>query len=233
MDGAGLRIERGSPGGCARRSAGGAWAPSRGSPRSGDSTPRLQHLLAAEGEELAGQGRRALAGLLDLFDVAARRSSSVACRSQSSSHWKAMAASRLLKEWAMPPASRPTASMRCEWRSRSSLVAQRLLGGLGAGDVADGPAQPRRPVLARRGRARRSARRRTARGPRGLTSPRSSPARRRPRRRGRAGRGRPRRSAGVEVDGERLARQQVLGTPNRAAAAWLASSMTPLASVTR
>ena len=47
--------------------------------------------------------------------------------------------SRLLKSWAMPPASWPTASIFWAWRSWSSLCAERFLGALALGQV-DGEA---------------------------------------------------------------------------------------------
>ena len=49
-----------------------------------------------------------------------RRGSSPASPRRSSSPWPMITMSRLLKSWAMPPASRPTASIFWDWRSWSS-----------------------------------------------------------------------------------------------------------------
>ena len=84
----------------------------------------LQHLPTAEREQLARERRRARRRLADLEDVVApsRRSASVA--SSSSSTLQLIAVSRLLKSCAMPPASCPTASIFCAWRSWAASSAR-------------------------------------------------------------------------------------------------------------
>ena len=81
----------------------------------------LQDLLAAEGQQLAGQRRRALAGLLRSRSSDPRAGiagrpvvrAGIRCSRRST-------VSRLLKSCATPPASRPTASIFCAWRNWAS-----------------------------------------------------------------------------------------------------------------
>ncbi len=104
----------------------------------------VQHLPAAEGEELAGERRSPLADLLDLRRCL-RAGSSPPIELMASSVWKEMAVSRLLKTWAMPPARRPMASMLCDWAGCSSLcrisrcvsASRGVLRGLLGGEVVD------------------------------------------------------------------------------------------------
>ena len=81
--------------------------------------PRLEHLLAAEGQELLGERRGPLAGLLDLLEVVPWLRVLGVERSQQELAVAQMTVSRLLKSWATPPASRPTASIFCACRSFS------------------------------------------------------------------------------------------------------------------
>jgi len=78
-----------------------------------------EHLPAAERQQLPRELRGPKPRVPDFLGVLAPRSpGGVLC----SSSWvePRMAVSRLLKSWAMPPASCPTASIFCDWRSCSS-----------------------------------------------------------------------------------------------------------------
>ena len=88
--------------------------------------PRLQHLLAAEREQLARQRRgRACAAPADLLRRRSRRGSAVRGLAAAARRSPGSTVSRLLKSWAMPPASRPTASIFCAWRSCASRSSAR------------------------------------------------------------------------------------------------------------
>ena len=73
--------------------------------------PGREDLAAAHGEELPGQRRGPVGGALDLPQIltAERREPASSC---SSDTWPRMPVSRLLKSWAMPPASWPMAWTR-------------------------------------------------------------------------------------------------------------------------
>ena len=75
--------------------------------------PGLQDLLAAEREELAGQRRGAVRRAADLGHVQPARGRASSSPASSSSALPRIAVSRLLKSWAIPPASCPTASIFC------------------------------------------------------------------------------------------------------------------------
>ena len=107
--------------------------------------PRLQHLLAAVGEELAGQRGRALAGALDLLDVGAPlvlRRHAVAEQLALEGDGRQQVVERM-----GDAAGQPAHRLQALGVAQPLLARpQRLLGRLGGGDVAQGPAQPRRPV---------------------------------------------------------------------------------------
>ena len=86
------------------------------------STGASYHLLAAEGQDLAGEvGRPVRRGehLVDVEPQLARLGGS----SRPRLTYPMMAVSMLLKSWATPPASWPMASIFCDWRSCSSSAA--------------------------------------------------------------------------------------------------------------
>ena len=92
--------------------------------------PRLQDLAPAEGQQLPGEGGRAVGGVADLASCGAPPASPAARSRRSSSLYPMITLSRLLKSWATPPASWPMASIFCDWRSWpssfSSAAAARL-----------------------------------------------------------------------------------------------------------
>ena len=136
--------------------------------------PRLQRLLAAEGEELARQGGGALTGPLDLLDVGAPG---------------VLAVDLLAEQLALEGDRRQQVVERMgdaagqaphglhALRVAQPLLArpQGLLGLLAFRDVAQRPAQPRRPLLAFEVADRGRARPRKAPGPRGLMHTSTSP----------------------------------------------------------
>ena len=110
---------------------------------------RLDDLPPAEGQELARESPRARPAVLDLLDVGAagrvraRRSRAELARTRGST------VSMLLKSWATPPASRPTASIFCACLSWSSSCLSRG----GVGHVAPESRPGRRPGRRRRRRS--------------------------------------------------------------------------------
>ena len=85
------------------------------------STRGCEHLLAAEGQELAGERGRALARpARSRRSVVALRIASGGPSRERARRSRGSPSSRLLKSCATPPASRPIASIFCDWRSCSS-----------------------------------------------------------------------------------------------------------------
>ena len=107
---------------------------------------RCAHLLAAEGEQLAGERRATLHRLADVAHVLAQLALRRQLGSRASAAAPSTTLSRLLKSWATPPASRPTASIFCAWRSCASTLALASPQALLVGDVVDDD-DARRPAL--------------------------------------------------------------------------------------
>ena len=84
------------------------------------STSGCEDLLAAEGQELARQGGGPVRRAVGSPPRRARVSGPPGCSRAAARCSRVMTVRRLLKSWAMPPASRPTASIFCDWRSCSS-----------------------------------------------------------------------------------------------------------------
>ena len=80
----------------------------------------FEHRLAAEQQQLPGQLRRPLAGVADGDQIGVAALVRRRRRPAASLTQLLMTVSRLLKSWAMPPASCPMACIFCDWRSCSS-----------------------------------------------------------------------------------------------------------------
>ena len=105
-----------------RRSAAAAASACRRRSALRSSTAGASDLPAAEGEELAGEGRRRARPPSRISSTSlAHRVAGASSLEQELAVADDRRVSRLLKSWAMPPASRPTASIFWAWRSCSSL----------------------------------------------------------------------------------------------------------------
>ena len=87
----------------------------------------LEDLLAAEGEQLAGERRGALAGALGSRRARGRAGRRRRAAREQLAVARGSRVSRLLKSCAMPPASWPIASIFCAWRSCSSSARRSVM----------------------------------------------------------------------------------------------------------
>ena len=96
----------------------------------------LERLAPAEGEQMAGQGRGAVGGFDDRVEIALALRLGLRPPRRSRSAEPRITVIRLLKSWAMPPVSSPSACSFCDWNKSRARLLQLLLGLAALGDVA-------------------------------------------------------------------------------------------------